>query len=163
MQPTDQEREPERSSFTDNLRWASPFLRSLGPVLFCALATPAAETQTPVTMAKSINQLKAFYQQNCTRCHGRDGSARGADGKKLGGQDFTLAAQDFQKLRGPASEREIRAMAQTIRKGVFFGLSMPSWKDQLSQEEAALMVKEVLLKAEPGKAIEPESVSTSHL
>ena len=106
MQPTDQEREPERSSFTDNLRWASPFLRSLGPVLFCALATPAAETQTPVTMAKSINQLKAFYQQNCTRCHGRDGSARGADGKKLGGQDFTLAAQDFQKLRGPASERE---------------------------------------------------------
>jgi mono/diheme cytochrome c family protein len=131
--------------------------------LLCALATPASEAQTPAPKAKSINELKAFYQQNCTRCHGRDGSARGTDGKKLGGQDFTLVAQDFQKLRGPASEREIRAMIQIIRKGVFFGLSMPSWKEQLSQEEATLMVKEVLLKAEPGKAIEPESVSMSHL
>ncbi len=48
-----------------------------------------------------------------------------------------------------------RGLARAIRKGILFGYSMPAWKDQLSQEEATLMVREVLLKAEAGKAIEP--------
>jgi hypothetical protein len=33
---------------------------------------------------------------------------------------------------------------------------MPGWKDQLSQEDATLMVREILLKAEPGKNITPD-------
>ena len=120
-----------------------------------ALATLASAGQGSAPKTKSIQELKDFYQQNCTKCHGLDGSARTAEGKKLGGLDFTQAAMDFRKLDGPASEREIQAMSRTIRKGLFFGLSMPAWKDQLSEEDSALMVREVLLKAEAGKAIAP--------
>ena len=114
--------------------------------------TALAQAPTP----KTINELKAFYQQNCVRCHGTDGSAQSPEGKKLGGQDFTKAAQDFRALTGPASERELRAMARTIQKGLFFGFSMPAWKDKLSEEDATFMAREVLLKAERGKAIKPD-------
>lgn len=119
-----------------------------------ALALPLA-AQAPSTSAKPIQELKAFYQQNCTRCHGEDGAARGVEGKKLGGLDFTKATEDFRKLSGPSSDREIRAMARTIRKGIFFGLTMPAWKDQLSEADAELMVREILLQASPGKVIKP--------
>lgn len=122
-------------------------------LMLAALAASAA--QVPEARARTIPELKAFFQQNCTRCHGLDGSAKASDGRRLGGLDFTKAAQDFRTLSGPASEREIRTMIRTIRKGILFGYSMPAWKDQLSQEDATLMVREVLLKAEAGKAIEP--------
>jgi mono/diheme cytochrome c family protein len=112
---------------------------------------PGAEPAAP--SPKSIQELKAFFEQNCSRCHGRDGSAHTPDGKKLGDVDFTMAAAEFRTLAGPASERGIRAMCRTIRKGILFGISMPGWKDQLTEEEATLMVREILLKAEPGKVI----------
>jgi mono/diheme cytochrome c family protein len=119
------------------------------------IASAASAAQAPEARAKSLPELKAFFQQNCTRCHGLDGSAKGPDGARLGGLDFTKAAQDFRTLSGPASEREIRTMIRTIRKGILFGYSMPAWKDQLSPEDATQMVREVLLKAEAGKPIEP--------
>ena len=124
----------------------------LGPWLLVMFPMVSA-AQPPALQAKSIQELKAFYAQNCIRCHGRDGSARTPEGKKLGGMDFTQAAHVFRAMDGPASEREMQAMVQTIQKGIFFGLTMPGWKDQLSQEEAAVMVREILLKAEPGKII----------
>ena len=124
-----------------------------GGALLAGLAAPAAQAAEPRT--RTLPELKAFFQQNCTRCHGLDGSAKGPDGRQLGGLDFTKAAHDFRTLSGPASEREIRTMIRTIRKGILFGYSMPAWKDQLSQEEATLMVREILLNAEAGKAIEP--------
>jgi mono/diheme cytochrome c family protein len=122
-----------------------------------ALALPIAPARSEEPKAKSIQELRSFFQQNCVRCHGLDGSARNPEGKKLGGLDFTKAAQDFRTLSGPASEREIRTMIRTIRKGILFGYTMPAWKDQLSQEDAALMVREILLRAEAGKAIAPEA------
>lgn len=131
--------------------------RLLGALALCALATVSAQAQAPAPKAKTINELKGFFQQNCTRCHGLDGSAKAPDGRKLGGLDFTRAAHDFRTLSGPASEREIRTMIRTIRKGILFGYTMPSWKDQLSVEDATLMVREILLKAEAGKNIEPEA------
>ena len=136
-------------------RWTSFHLRLARTALLCTATAVAAMAQAP--KAKTINELKAFFQQNCTRCHGLDGSARSPDGKKLGGLDFTQAAQDFHTLSGPASEREIRTMIRTIQKGIFFGLTMPGWKDQLSPEDATLMVREILLKAKAGKAIEPDT------
>ncbi|NWJ40997.1 MAG: cytochrome c [Geothrix sp.] len=123
-----------------------------GWVLLAALSAPA---QVAEARARTIPELKAFFQQNCTRCHGLDGSAKGPDGRRLGGLDFTKAAHEFRTLSGPASEREIRTMIRTIRKGILFGYSMPAWKDQLSQEDATLMVREILLKAETGRTIEP--------
>lgn len=126
---------------------------SLRPALaaLVTLAVSAQEAPRP----KTLPELRAFFQLNCTRCHGLDGSAKALDGQRLGGLDFTKAAQDFRTLSGPASEREIRTMIRTIRKGILFGYSMPAWKDQLSQEDATLMVREVLLKAEAGRIIKP--------
>jgi mono/diheme cytochrome c family protein len=125
--------------------------------LCCAWPLALASAAEPaVSSPKSVPELKAFFAQNCTRCHGQDGSAHTPEGKKLGGLDFTKAARDFRELAGPASEREIRKMSKTIRKGIFFGRIMPSWKDHLSPGEAELMVREILLKAERGKSIQPD-------
>ncbi len=96
--------------------------------------------------ARTVDELKAFYVQNCARCHGPDGSARDATGKKLGGRDFT----------NPKDNREPDpAMAKTIRKGIFFGKVMPSFKEQLSEEEALTIIREIVRKAEKGKLIAP--------
>lgn len=113
-------------------------IRSYLPLL-CATGLLA---QPP---AKSVDDLRAFFQQNCVKCHGADGSATGPDGKKLRGFDFTDAA----KLADQSDEKMVR----TIRKGIFFGWIMPSFKSQLSEADAGLMVKEVLRKAQKGKPI----------
>lgn len=159
MHATRQGRNTAPFALAGLLRWASFLPGSSRAGWLCALAAMAAMAQAP--KAKSIDELKAFYQQNCIRCHGLDGSGRSSDGKKPGGLDFTQTARDFRTLGGPASERETRAMIRTIQKGIFFGLTMPSWKDRLSQEDAALMVREILLKAEAGKPIESEPKTAS--
>ena len=161
MHATSQDRHTAPFTLAGTLRWASFLPRSSRGGLLCtltALATMAAVAQAP--KAKSLDELKAFYQQNCIRCHGLDGSGRSSDGKKLGGQDFTQTARDFRNLNGPASERETRTMARAIQKGLFFGLTMPAWKNQLSQEDANLMVREILLKAKTGITIQPEPEGT---
>ncbi|NWJ41743.1 MAG: c-type cytochrome [Geothrix sp.] len=111
----------------------------LSPLLLCShlLADPSPKT---------VTELKAFFAANCVKCHGPDGSAM-ADGKKLGGRDFTDAAKQ--------AKQTDEEMAKTIRKGIFFGVVMPSFKDRLSDEDALLMVKEVVRKAEKGKVIAP--------
>lgn len=97
--------------------------------------------------AKSLPELKAFFAANCVKCHGTDGSAHTPEGKKLGGFDFTDA-------RAAAKESDAD-MAKTIRKGIFFGITMPSFKENLSEKDTQLLVQEVLRKAEKGKVIAP--------
>ena len=46
-------------------------------------------------------------------------------------------------------------MRWTIRKGIFFGTVMPAFKEQLSEADALLMVREVVRRAEKGKVIAP--------
>ncbi|MCM2249163.1 MAG: cytochrome c [Geothrix sp.] len=96
---------------------------------------------------KTVDDLRAFFAQNCVKCHGADGSALGPEGKKLGGRDFT----DAKRMAADQDADLVKA----IRKGLFFGMVMPSFKGQLSEEEAGLLVREVLRKAEKGKAIVP--------
>lgn len=109
------------------------------PVLTCSQLLSEAP-------ARNLAELRAFYAANCVRCHGPDGSAM-ADGKQLGGRDFTNAAKNAKQTDAD--------MAKTIRKGIFFGLVMPAFKDRLSEEEALLLVKEIVRKAEKGKVIAP--------
>jgi len=92
--------------------------------------------------------LKAFYQQNCVRCHGPDGSAVSADGKQLRGQDFT--DQEWRRATGDDD------MVDTILNGKFFGLAMPKYKDALTKEEALWIVKNVIRKSKKGQIIAPE-------
>jgi mono/diheme cytochrome c family protein len=92
--------------------------------------------------------LRAFFSINCSVCHGADGSARGADGSRLKGQDFT----NSKDMKGFTDAE----LAKTIRKGKIFG-RMPSFKDRLSEAEIMEMVQGVVRKAEKGKAIAPEA------
>lgn len=94
--------------------------------------------------------LRAFYAVNCSVCHGSDGSARGADGSRLRGQDFTNSKEmkDFTDAE----------LAKTIRKGKSFG-RMPSFKDRLSEAEMMEMVQQIVRKAEKGKAIASEALA----
>ena len=108
------------------------------------LLLPGLQAQTP---AKSLGELKDFYAANCVKCHGPDGSAHMPDGKKLGGFDFTDAAK--------AAKETDAEMVKTIRKGILFGVVMPSFKDRLTDDDIQLLVKEVLRKAEKGKVIAP--------
>lgn len=99
----------------------------------------------PVSAQAAPRDLRLFYQQNCVRCHGADGSARDAAGKKLRGQDLTDA-----KWAKAVSDEEI---AGAILKGKFFGRAMPAFKKDLTPEEALRMAREVVRKAEKGKAL----------
>ena len=92
--------------------------------------------------------LRGFYQQNCVRCHGADGSAVSADGKKLKGQDFT--DQDWLSKTGDDE------MVKTILKGKFFGLAMPKFKNTLTEEEARWIVTNIVRKSKKGQVIAPE-------
>ncbi|WP_243320363.1 c-type cytochrome [Geothrix sp. SG200] len=116
-------------------------------VMILALLIPIGlAAQAPM---KSVDELRAFFAENCVKCHGPDGSAHSAEGKKLGGFDFTDAKK--------AAKETDADMIKTIRKGIFFGLVMPSFKAKLTEDDAALLVKEVLRKAEKGKAIAPKA------
>lgn len=50
------------------------------------------------------------------------------------------------------------ALAQTIRQGRLFGVIMSAYKRELSQEEALLLVRNVLRKARRGEAILTQAV-----
>lgn len=97
--------------------------------------------------------LRAFFAINCTVCHGPDGSARGANGSRLKGQDFTDAKEmkDFTDAE----------LAKTIRKGKIFG-RMPSFKDRLSEAEIMELVQQVVRKVQKGKVIAPEVPTKPH-
>ncbi len=101
--------------------------------------------------AEPPQDLRLFFQQNCVRCHGVDGSARDGAGQKLRGQDLTDA-----KWAGKTSDADI---ADALLYGKFFGLAMPAFKKQLSAEQARRMAVEVVRKAEKGKVIEPEKAA----
>jgi mono/diheme cytochrome c family protein len=117
-------------------------------LLLAVPALLAAQASSATRPARTADELKAFYQQHCVRCHGADGSARDATGRKLGGRDFT----------NPKDNREPDAdMAKTIRKGIFFGKVMPSFKEQLSETEALAIITEIVRKAEKGKLIAPQA------
>ena len=112
-------------------------------LILLAAALPAL-AQSPVKDAKA---LRAFFAENCVRCHGEDGSAVGPDGKRLKGQDLTDGKEMAQK--------QDAKLAKVIQKGIFFGKAMPAFKDKLTEAEALAMVTEVVRKAEKGKAIKP--------
>lgn len=124
-------------------------LLALSVAALPALSTPPARVSTPGQAAapavKDAKALRAFFSENCVKCHGVDGSATGPDGKRLKGQDFTN--------QGEMAQKQDAKLARTIRRGIFFGRAMPSFKDKLTEPEALAMVTEVVRKAEKGKAI----------
>jgi mono/diheme cytochrome c family protein len=117
-----------------------------GAALILALVL-AFGMATALAQGTAGKDLKAFYQQNCAGCHGADGAALGADGKKLKGRDLTNP--DWQ---GKAKDDD---MVATILGGKFFGLAMPAFKDKLSADEARQMVTDIIRKSKKGQVIAP--------
>jgi len=104
----------------------------------------------PVLSQEPVGKdLRSFYQQNCAMCHGLDGSAVDAEGKKLRGQDLT----DTDWQRGTRDDE----MVKTILKGKFFGRAMPSFKGALTEEEAQVMVTDIIRKSKKGQVIAPNA------
>lgn len=89
--------------------------------------------------------LKKFYHVNCAGCHGTDGSAVDANGKRLKGEDFTD--------QGWQQDTTDEKMINVIMKGLFFGLAMPGFKDSLTENEARRMVTDIIRKSEKGRVI----------
>jgi mono/diheme cytochrome c family protein len=121
-------------------RWTNSIAILLAMV-FALWVTPA------LAQGPQQKDLKGFYQQNCSRCHGIDGAAVGADGKKLKGQDFT--DQDWQRKAGDEE------MVKIILKGKFFGLAMPKFKGALTEEEARRIVTDIIRNSKKGQEIIP--------
>jgi mono/diheme cytochrome c family protein len=125
-----------------SVRWTNS-IALIFAIVFALWVSPAL-TQGPKRM-----DLKEFYQQNCARCHGPDGSAVSADGKELRGQDFT--DQDWQRNTGDEE------MVKTILKGKFFGLAMPKFKGALTEEEARMIVTDIVRNSKKGQVIAPDA------
>ena len=113
-------------------------------ITFFSLYTIPAQGQNT-----KISDIKKFFQNNCTKCHGVDGSATGESGKKLKGEDFT----DQKWLNDTKDDK----MVKVILGGKFFGLAMPAYKNILTREEAQLMVTEIIRKSKRGKIIKPDT------
>jgi len=113
----------------------------LSAMLFAVCAAPVF-AQEPVG-----KDLKMFFQQNCARCHGPDGSAISAEGKKLHGQDLT--DPDWQR-RSRDDE-----MVKTILNGKFFGIAMPGFKAILTGDEVQRIVTDIIRKSKKGQVIVP--------
>jgi mono/diheme cytochrome c family protein len=132
-----------------NIRSGSASVR--GTMTFVASAYAlllAAGTSRSLAREPAPRDLRLFYQQNCAGCHGADGAAQDAQGKSLRGQDFT--DERWRKDTGDAE------MVKVILNGKFFGLAMPSFKGQLTGDEAQRFVSEILRPATKGKVIAPE-------
>lgn len=78
-------------------------------------------------------ELRDIFVQTCAACHGRDGSGVSPEGLRLKGRNFTSAVE----MEGVTDAK----MTSTIRKGLLFGLKMPSYKDQFTDGEIATLVR----------------------
>lgn len=114
-------------------------------LLFAVCAAPV------LVLGTDGKDLRVFYQQNCARCHGPDGSAVSAEGERLGGEDFTDL--DWQRRTGDDE------MVKTILRGKFFGWVMPGFKDTLTPDEAQRMVTDIIRKSKKGHVIAPDTKS----
>ncbi len=121
-------------------RWTNIFALIFA-IVFALWVAPA------LSQDSKQKDLKAFYQQNCVRCHGPDGSSVSAGGKQLSGRNFTN--QDWQRKTGDDE------MVDTILNGRFFGWAMPKFKDELTEEEARWMVKNIIRTSKKGQIIAP--------
>lgn len=111
----------------------------LFPLLLLALPVVYGKAEVPPEM-----DLHEFYQQNCSGCHGTDGAALDANGKKLRGRDLTEAVWQ----RGTRDQTMVKA----IMKGVFFGWAMPAYGDKLTNLQAQKIV-DIIRKSSKGRTI----------
>ncbi|PKN63029.1 MAG: hypothetical protein CVU57_21175 [Deltaproteobacteria bacterium HGW-Deltaproteobacteria-15] len=139
-------KQPDKTGIESLLTFMRARRLALPIALLFAICAPPVLAQ-----GTAGKDLRVFYQQNCAGCHGPDGSAVSAEGKKLSGQDFT----DLDWQRRTRDDK----MVKTILKGKFFGWAMPSFKDTLTPAEAQQMVTDIIRKSKKGHVIAPDTKS----
>jgi len=101
--------------------------------LILSLATTALPGAIAVANSTQSKDLKAFFQRTCATCHGPDGSGRAANGARLFGRNLADA-------KWQAKQKDSDLVKIILRgKG-----AMPGFRAQLSEEEAKVMVSEVI-------------------
>jgi mono/diheme cytochrome c family protein len=84
-------------------------------------------------LTAEVRDLKAFFQEQCSICHGADGSGRGPGGVRLGGRNLA-------DTRWLARQQDQDLVAMILRGGG----AMPGFRRQLSEAEARRLVVQVL-------------------
>jgi len=109
------------------------------PLTLLLSLAPAAQVPRP------LPELENLFALKCAACHGPDGSGFSPEGLRLKGLNFTSA----EDMKGRTDAEMIAA----IRKGLFFGMKMPAFKDELSDEEITVVIRDIIRKARKGKTI----------
>jgi mono/diheme cytochrome c family protein len=98
--------------------------------LLCIGITAGAAAAAAPSQPKD---LKSFFQRTCATCHGPDGSGRAANGARLYGRN--LADPKWQA----------RQKDSDLEKLILRGKgAMPGFRGQLTEEEAKLMVADII-------------------
>lgn len=117
----------------------SVLTRLLGCAVLCVCAAPALAAQAP--------DGQALYREHCKECHGAAGRppktavAKYKDVKTFDAAFFTGRSDD--------------SIVAVLKRGVKDGKEMKSFKDKLSPEEMAAVVKYVRTRFGGGGASEP--------
>lgn len=115
------------------------FIAACGGGAENAAVNDAGNESTPAPTAeatKSPDELaigKSKYQEYCVKCHKEDGTGGEVEieGRKINAEDFTT-----EKMKGEPDEEYIEYMVKGIPDE-----GMPSFKDELSEEEMKAVVK----------------------
>jgi len=118
-------------------------------LLSLALAAGGTLSATSPGSVRTEQELRVFYQRACAMCHGEDGSALSPTGRRLKGRDFT--AQEG--LSGDSDQ----ALVKAIQNGIYFGLKMPAYRRELTDEEALVLVRSILRRARRGEPIRSQA------
>jgi mono/diheme cytochrome c family protein len=90
---------------------------------FCGAIVIAVTVNSPDAFAASNDEGKSVFHENCSTCHGEDGTADTPVGKQLGAKN--LQSAEVQKLSN-------QKIASIIKNG---SGAMPPFKDGLSDKE----------------------------
>jgi mono/diheme cytochrome c family protein len=97
------------------------------------VALVLALLSVPVPVSAEVRDLKAFFLERCTVCHGPDGSGRAPNGTRLGGRNLTEA-------RWLAKQEEAALVTSVLRgRG-----AMPGFRHQLSETEVRQLLASIL-------------------
>lgn len=69
-----------------------------GAFVFVTHETQANSEPVDILLFQGVNSPRSLYVQNCARCHGANGRAQTALGKKLEADDLTRSTADVAKI-----------------------------------------------------------------
>jgi len=94
--------------------------------------------------AQTTVEGEAIYKERCAFCHGEDGDGNGPVAKYLNPRPRDFTSGQFKFRTTASGEIPLREDVITIVQQGVRGTAMPSWEDNLSQEEIETVVDYVM-------------------